>query len=76
MRIISKGVDLNTAGLKELAGFLGEDKARRIIQYRKEHGPIKNWKDLETDPDLKEIEILAREKGISLGDYEGDLAGA
>jgi len=46
---------------------MGEDKAWRIIEYRNEHGPIKNWMELGEDPGLREIKSWPAKKGSRSG---------
>lgn len=42
-------INLNRASLEDLAKLpmVGRDKAEKLIQYRKDHGDIKNWDELE-----------------------------
>ncbi len=42
-------VNLNRSSLEDLAKLpmLGRDRAEKLIQYRKDHGGIANWEDLE-----------------------------
>jgi competence protein ComEA len=51
---MSKNIDLNIATEQELSGIqgFGHDNAKKIIDYRKLHGPFKNWEDLKHIPGL------------------------
>lgn len=51
---MSKNIDLNTATEQELSGIqgFGHDNAKKIIDYRKQHGPFKGWEDLKHVPGL------------------------
>jgi competence ComEA-like helix-hairpin-helix protein len=42
-------VNLNRASLEDLAKLpmVGRDRAEKLIQYRNDHGEIRNWEELE-----------------------------
>ena len=62
-------VNLNFAGVEDLAKLpmVGRDRAEKLIQYRKDHGEIKNWEELEHIPSFSKgmIEDLKQE-GVTL----------
>jgi hypothetical protein len=68
-----RGVDLNTAGLKQLAGMPGEEEAPAYNRIPKRTRPPKNWIELESGPRFEGYDFLVREKGLTLGEYGGDL---
>ena len=51
---MSKNLDLNTATEQELSGVLafGHDNAKKIIDYRQQHGQFKSWEDVKKVPGL------------------------
>lgn len=56
MRTEGCAVDLNQASVEDLATLrlVGRERAERIIGYREEHGPFKNWDDLKRVPGVSE----------------------
>jgi competence ComEA-like helix-hairpin-helix protein len=48
----SSKINLNTASLEELSNMsmVGAQRAQSIIKYRDEHGPFRNWEDLDNIP--------------------------
>lgn len=62
-------VNLNHASIEDLAKLpmVGRDRAEKLIQYRKDHGDIKNWEELEHVPSFSKgmIEDL-KEGGVTL----------
>ena len=51
---MSKNIDLNTASEQELSGIqgFGPDNAKKIIDYRRQHGQFKSWEDLKNVPGM------------------------
>ena len=49
---MSKNIDLNTASEQELSGIqgFGHDNAKKIIDYREQHGQFKSWEDVKNVP--------------------------
>ena len=51
---MSKNLDLNTASEQEIAVIqgIGRDQAKKIVEYRSQHGPFKSWEDLKQVPGM------------------------
>ena len=67
---MSKNVDLNTATEQELSGIqgIGKDYAKKIIDYRKQHGPFKSWEDLNNVPGmLRSVLDTLKRHGCTVG---------
>lgn len=64
-------INLNTARLDDLTKIsgLGRDKAEAIIKYRTDHGPFKNWGELNNVPGFSQplIDVLKRH-GVNFGE--------
>ena len=56
-------INLNTAGVEELAKLIGKERAETIVEYRDEHGPFQGWEDLEEIPGFSPEVIENLEKG-------------
>ena len=68
-RVQTEVVNLNTAGLEDLARVPGIDKtqAQAIIAWREQNGPFLNWKEVQQVPGLEDetlLEVLEREAVI------------
>ena len=51
---MSKNLDLNTATEQELSGIqgIGRDNAKKIVEYRNQHGPFNSWEDVKKLPGM------------------------
>ena len=51
---MSKNLDLNTATEQELSGIqgIGRDNAKKIVEYRNQHGSFSSWEDLKHVPGM------------------------
>ena len=51
---MSNNLDLNTATEQELSGIqgIGRDNAKKIVEYRNQHGPFRSWEDLKNVPGM------------------------
>lgn len=67
---MAEKIDINKASADELARMpmVGRQRAESIIRYRNEHGPFRNWDDLDKIPGFSRgmIEDLKR-GGLMLG---------
>ena len=61
-------LDLNTAGVEPLAELpgIGEELARRIVEYRSENGPFKAPEDIMLVPGIGEGKFAALEGRIAV----------
>ena len=65
-------VNLNTAPAEELTALpgIGEELARRIVQYREEHGPFEAVEDLTKVPGIGQGKLAALEGLVTVEDSE------
>lgn len=65
-------LDLNTATAEELAGLpgIGEELARRIVEYRTEHGAFQNTEDIMEVSGIGEGKFAALEDRITVDGEE------
>lgn len=68
---MSRNIDLNTVNEQELQRLqgIGKDPAKNIVDFRRQHGPFKNWEDLKRVPGLTQemIETLKRDGATIAG---------
>ncbi|HEX7182430.1 MAG TPA: helix-hairpin-helix domain-containing protein [Thermoanaerobaculia bacterium] len=69
LRVQPEIVNLNTAGVEDLARIPGVDQAlaEMIIRYREENGPFLSWNELRNVPGFEDedlLEVLRREAEI------------
>jgi competence protein ComEA len=67
---VPTNIDLNTATEQELMSVqgLGKDYAKKIVEYRNQHGQFKTWEDLKRIPGMpvNMLDTLKRQ-GSTLG---------
>ena len=67
---MTKNLDLNTATEQELSGIpgFGRDNAKKIVEYRNQHGPFKSWEDLNHVPGmLRSVLETLKHHGCTVG---------
>jgi len=68
--LLFAAVDINHAGVKELATLkgIGVKKAKRIIAYREKHGCFKNLKEFKKVKGVKKKTIKKNKENIIIGE--------
>ncbi len=66
-----KNFDLNTATEHELTRIegIGKDLAKKIVDYRSQHGPFQGWEDLMLIPGVPDYMLgTLKRHGCTVGD--------
>ncbi|HZU83095.1 MAG TPA: helix-hairpin-helix domain-containing protein [Polyangiaceae bacterium] len=66
-------IDLNTADVEQLTHIEGIDaeRARLILDYRREHGPFHDWDDLRSVPGIGEVLSRRVQQAAVIGESAG-----
>ena len=56
----STTVNLNNAGLEDLAGVpgIGRERAEALLMYREQNGPLANWGELRQVPGFEDADVV------------------
>ncbi len=67
---MSNNVDLNTASMQDIERIqgIGKDFAKRIVDYRTQNGPFKNWEDVKRVSGINTVMLdTLKRNGFTVG---------